>query len=105
AGVSGMLIPVLSRPWMLVVLLTVAGFCFGLTQRRTMSWVSSLADPANPVAVLSIRLAGNQLSQVTNPSDASALSIIAGSGIVFTIAGALLVLAGGVTWRNEHERW
>lgn len=105
AGVSVMLIPVLSQPWMLGVLLTVAGFCFGLTQPLTMSWVSTLADPANRAAVLSIRLAGNRLSQVAIPSAASALTIIAGSGIVFTIAGALLVLAGGVTWRNEHERW
>ncbi len=105
AGASVMLIPVLSQPWMLGVLLTVAGFCFGLTQPLTMSWVSTLADPANRAAVLSIRLAGNRLSQVAIPSAASALTIIAGSGIVFTIAGALLVLAGGVTWRNEHERW
>src|SRR5699024_695411 len=105
AGVSVMLIPVLSQPWTLGVLLTVAGFCFGLTQPLTMSWVSTLADPANRAAVLSIRLAGNRLSQVAIPSAASALTIIAGSGIVFTIAGALLVLAGGVTWRNEHERW
>ena len=105
AGVSVMLIPVLSQPWMLGVLLTVAGFCFGLTQPLTMSWVSTLADPANRAAVLSIRLAGNRLSQVAIPSAASALTIVAGSGIVFTIAGALLVLAGGVTWRNEHERW
>ena len=105
AGVSVVLIPVLSQPWMLGVLLTVAGFCFGLTQPLTMSWVSTLADPANRAAVLSIRLAGNRLSQVAIPSAASALTIIAGSGIVFTIAGALLVLAGGVTWRNEHERW
>ena len=105
AGVSIMLIPVLSQPWTLGVLLTVAGFCFGLTQPLTMSWVSTLADPANRAAVLSIRLAGNRLSQVAIPSAASALTIIAGSGIVFTIAGALLVLAGGVTWRNEHERW
>jgi MFS family permease len=63
-----------SQPWMLGVLLTVAGFCFGLTQPLTMSWVSTLADPANRAAVLSIRLAGNRLSQVAIPSAASALT-------------------------------
>lgn len=105
AGVSVILIPIFSQPWMLGVLLTVAGFCFGLTQPLTMSWVSALADAKNRAAVLSIRLAGNRLSQVAIPSAASALTVLAGSGIVFTMSGALLILAGGVTWRNHHERW
>ena len=105
AGISVILIPIFSQPWMLGVLLTVAGFCFGLTQPLTMSWVSALADAKNRAAVLSIRLAGNRLSQVAIPSAASALTVLAGSGIEFTMSGALLILAGGVTWRNHHERW
>ncbi|WP_166972759.1 MFS transporter [Brevibacterium atlanticum] len=105
AGLCVVLIPVLSQPWTLGLLLTVAGFCFGLTQPLTMTWVSTLSDSANRAAVLSIRLAGNRLSQVAIPSAASALTVLAGSGIVFTISGALLVLAGGVTWRNQHEKW
>lgn len=105
AGLCVALIPVLSQPWTLGVLLTIAGFCFGLTQPLTMTWVSTLADPANRAAVLSIRLAGNRLSQVAIPSGASALTVVAGSGIVFTISGFLLVLAGGITWRSQHERW
>lgn len=105
AGISVVLIPVFSQPWTLGVLLAVAGFCFGLTQPLTMSWVSALADAKNRAAVLSIRLAGNRLSQVAIPSAASALTIVAGSGIVFTMSGALLLIAGAVTWRNHHERW
>ncbi|QQB14046.1 MFS transporter [Brevibacterium casei] len=105
AGVCVILIPVLSQTWTLAILLAVAGFCFGLTQPLTMTWVSTLADPANRAAVLSIRLAGNRLSQVAIPSVASVLTIVAGSGIVFGISGALLVLAGAVTWRNSHEKW
>lgn len=105
AGATVVLIPVLSQAWTLAILMLIAGFSFGLTQPLTMTWVSTLADPANRAAVLSIRLAGNRLSQVAIPSAASVLTVIAGSGIVFTIAGALLVLAGCVTWRNQHERW
>ncbi|MFC9444349.1 MFS transporter, partial [Brevibacterium sp. NPDC056947] len=105
AGICVILIPVLSQTWTLAILLAVAGFCFGLTQPLTMTWVSTLADPANRAAVLSIRLAGNRLSQVAIPSVASVLTIVAGSGIVFGISGALLVLAGAVTWRNSHEKW
>ncbi|MDN6528590.1 MAG: hypothetical protein L0K67_05865 [Brevibacterium sp.] len=70
-----------------------------------MTWVSTLSDPANRAAVLSIRLAGNRLSQVAIPSAASLLTLIAPSGIVFTISGALLLAAGGVTLRNQHEKW
>lgn len=105
AGVCVILIPILSQTWTLAILLAVAGFCFGLTQPLTMTWVSTLSDPANRAAVLSIRLAGNRLSQVAIPSIASVLTIVAGSGIVFTISGALLLLAGAVTWRNSHEKW
>ncbi|EKU46927.1 MULTISPECIES: MFS transporter [Brevibacterium] len=105
AGVCVILIPILTQTWTLAILLAIAGFCFGLTQPLTMTWVSTLSDPANRAAVLSIRLAGNRLSQVAIPSLASVLTIVAGSGIVFTISGALLLLAGGVTWRNSHEKW
>ncbi|RBP67939.1 putative MFS family arabinose efflux permease [Brevibacterium sanguinis] len=105
SGACVILIPVLTAPWALAILLLLAGFCFGLTQPLTMSWVSTLADPANRAAVLSIRLAGNRLSQVAIPSAASLLTVVAGAGIVFTISGALLLLAGGVTWRMRHERW
>ncbi|MCI4010645.1 MFS transporter [Brevibacterium sp. ZH18] len=105
AGTCVLLIPVLTQTWTLAILLLVAGFCFGLTQPLTMTWVSTLADPANRAAVLSIRLAGNRLSQVAIPSGASLLTVFAGSGIVFTISGALLIAAGGVTWRNHHEKW
>ena len=105
AGICVILIPVLTQTWSLAILLAIAGFCFGLTQPLTMTWVSTLSDPANRAAVLSIRLAGNRLSQVAIPSIASVLTIIAGSGVVLTISGALLLLAGGVTWRNSHEKW
>lgn len=105
AGVCIILIPVFTQPWALAILLLISGFCFGLTQPLTMTWVSTLSDPANRAAVLSIRLAGNRLSQVAIPSAASLLTLIAGSGIVFTISGALLLAAGGVTLRNHREKW
>ncbi len=88
AGICVILIPILTQTWTLAILLAIAGFCFGLTQPLTMTWVSTLSDPANRAAVLSIRLAGNRLSQVAIPSLASVLTIVAGSGIVFTISGA-----------------
>ncbi|MDN5910738.1 MAG: MFS transporter, partial [Brevibacterium sp.] len=105
AGACVIGIPIFTQPWMLAALLLLAGFCFGLTQPLTMTWVSTLSDPANRAAVLSIRLAGNRLSQVAIPSAASLLTLIAPSGIVFTISGALLLAAGGVTLRNQHEKW
>lgn len=97
AGVSVILIPVLPSFWFLAVLMVVCGFAFGLTQPLTMTWVSTVADPSNRAAVLSIRLAGNRLSQVAIPSLAAALAVVAPAGSVFVLTGAMLVSAAAST--------
>ncbi|GAA4284909.1 MFS transporter [Brevibacterium daeguense] len=96
-GVALVLIPVLPRFWFLAILMLIAGFAFGLTQPMTMTWVSMLADPANRAAVLSIRLAGNRLSQVVIPALASAVAVVAPAGSVFLMSGALLGMASLTT--------
>lgn len=107
AGVAVLLIPVLSAAagsvWWLAGLMAVSGFAFGLTQPLSMTWVTRLADAANHGAVLSIRLAGNRLSQVVFPLLASGLGALAGVGSIFVMSGGLLVVAAGTTLSNARR--
>ena len=96
-GIALLLIPVQPRFWVLAILMVAAGFAFGLTQPMTMTWVSTLADPANRAAVLSIRLAGNRLSQVVIPAAAAGVAAFGPTGAVFLLSGALLLTAAGST--------
>lgn len=97
AGIALVLIPVYPHFWFLAGLMLVAGFAFGLTQPLTMTWVSALAHPANRAAVLSIRLAGNRLSQVAIPTLAAGLAAAAPTGSVFLMSGAMLATASLTT--------
>lgn len=96
-GIALLLVPVVPGFWGLAVLMACVGFAFGLTQPLTMTWVSTLADPANRAAVLSIRLAGNRLSQVAIPSLAAGVAVLGTTGSVFGLSGAILVTAAAST--------
>ncbi|WP_349827565.1 MFS transporter [Brevibacterium litoralis] len=104
AGLSVLLIPAATAfltevPlfWVLLVLLSLGGIGFGLTQPLTMTWVSTLSDPDNRGAVLSVRLAGNRLSQVALPATASLVAGFAPLGTVFVLIGVMLLSAGAST--------
>lgn len=99
AGITVFAIPLWVRVPFLAVIMVVSGFGFGLTQPLTMTWVSMLATPGNRAAVMSIRLAGNRLSQVVMPIAASGVASVAGVGSIFFLSGGVLMLAAGLTLR------
>ena len=99
AGITVFAIPLWVWVPFLAVIMVVSGFGFGLTQPLTMTWVSMLATPGNRAAVMSIRLAGNRLSQVVMPIAASAVASVAGVGSIFFLSGGVLMLAAGLTLR------
>lgn len=94
------LIAVVSDPVVMGVLLTVAGFFWGVGQPLTMTWVVGIAGRSNQAAALSLRLTANRLGQVVIPAGAGIASGITGIGAVFLVTGILLACAGGVTWRS-----
>lgn len=111
AGASVVLVPVLTLAFSgmplfaaLAVLMAIGGIGFGLTQPLTMTWVSTIAHPDNRGAVLSIRLAGNRLSQVVIPSLASAVAGFTPVGVVFVLTGVMLLIAGGSTELHRRRR-
>ena len=104
AGITVFAIPLWVRVPFLAVIMVVSGFGFGLTQPLTMTWVSMLATPGNRAAVMSIRLAGNRLSQVVMPIAASAVASVAGVGSIFFLSGGVLMLAAGLTLRAPRPK-
>ncbi|PKY70285.1 multidrug RND transporter [Brevibacterium ravenspurgense] len=104
AGVTVFAIPLWVWVPFLAVIMVVSGFGFGLTQPLTMTWVSMLATPGNRAAVMSIRLAGNRLSQVVMPIAASAVASVAGVGSIFFLSGGVLMLAAGLTLRAPRPK-
>lgn len=104
AGITVFAIPLWVWVPFLAVIMVVSGFGFGLTQPLTMTWVSMLATPGNRAAVMSIRLAGNRLSQVVMPIAASTVASVAGVGSIFFLSGGVLMLAAGLTLRAPRPK-
>ncbi|MBY3989545.1 MFS transporter [Rhodococcus fascians] len=94
------LLPLAWHPSVAVLLLSVAGFFWGIAQPLTMTWVTSLAAPASRGAALSLRMTGNRLGQVLIPACAGALTAITGTGAVFVTTSVMLAIAAMSTWKN-----
>lgn len=92
------LVPVLPHPWVVGILVSIAGFFWGLAQPLTMTWVAGLVNPSNRASALSLRLTGNRLGQVVIPLAAGAIAGSAGAGAVFVLTGGLLAGAAVSTW-------
>ncbi|WP_213455073.1 MFS transporter [Rhizomonospora bruguierae] len=97
------LLPWVGYPWMIGILLCIAGFFWGIGQPLTMAWVTSLVDHGNRAVALSVRLSGNRLGQVLVPLAAGAVASVAGVAAVFTSGGFLLAIAAGLTWRTAVD--
>ncbi|TQC46491.1 MFS transporter [Rhodococcus sp. WS4] len=93
------LIPAVPQPIVVAILMSVAGFFWGLAQPLTMTWVAGLVPPPNRASALSLRLTGNRLGQVFIPLTAGAIAGSAGADAVFVLTGGLLAGAAISTWR------
>lgn len=93
------LIPAVPQPIVVAILMSVAGFFWGLAQPLTMTWVAGLVPPSNRASALSLRLTGNRLGQVFIPLTAGAIAGSAGADAVFVLTGGLLAGAAISTWR------
>lgn len=86
----------------LVVAAGLFGFCIGLCQPLTMSWLTELSPPGQRGMTLSLRLAGNRIGQSAIPSGVGALAAATGPAGVLVISGVALIGAGwaGLAIRN-----
>jgi MFS family permease len=97
------LIPMVPNPLAVGLMMTIAGFFWGIGQPLTMTWVANLVAPSSRATALSLRLTGNRLGQVLVPLAAAALSGVSGTAAVFVLTGGLLAGAGVSTLRTLYR--
>lgn len=97
------LIPVVPNPLTVGLMMTIAGFFWGIGQPLTMTWLANLVAPSSRASALSLRLTGNRLGQVLVPLAAGALSGVSGTAAVFVLTGGLLAGAGVSTLRTLYR--
>ncbi|MFC5337384.1 MFS transporter [Leucobacter denitrificans] len=110
-GAIGMgVLPFLGLPPTYLVM-AVFGFCLGLVQPLTMTWVVSAVSAVDRGAALGLRMLVNRLMQVTLPILVSAVSIPLGTlGSAATrsllMSGSLLLVSGLVSikssWKTQN---
>lgn len=84
-------------PWLMGMLLVIAGITLGIGQPLSMS-VITLASPPGTVATwLALRLSGNRFGQSAVPAALSLLALGAGSGGVFLATGIMLAATAAVS--------
>jgi MFS family permease len=103
SGVPMVLVPLTADVVLLTLMMLVVGFFWGLGQPLTMSWVTTVADPHNRAAALSVRLAGNRIGQVVVPLAAGGLAGLTGVGAVFHAGGLLLLSSALCTLVTTRE--
>lgn len=83
-------LPLTTDPWVLIVLLTVAGFGLGLGQPLSLAWISDQVGPEVRGTALGVRITGNRLAQLLVPMGAGLIAGAAGLGAIFVVTGALI---------------
>lgn len=96
-SVAVALIAIPMDPWLLGVLLVVAGFSLGLGQPLSMAVISVAAPPGTLATWLAVRLSANRFGQSGIPALLSLFALGAGTGPVFLATGVMLLLTAGVT--------
>jgi MFS family permease len=94
AGLSIALVAAPVNPVLLGVVLFVAGFALGVGQPVSMSIVAVAAPPGTTSTWLALRLSANRLGQSVNPVGLSALTGSIGTGGIFVVTAAGLLLTG-----------
>lgn len=79
------------NPWVLAVIIVIAGFSLGVGQPLTMSLVSQATQPEERALAVSTRLMGNRFGQFILPAGAGLLAAGAGTGGVFFALSILLL--------------
>jgi len=97
------IVTIFSRtPFVLGIVILVAGFSLGVGQPMTMAWVSRISRDDERSFAISIRLAGNRLGQFMLPALAGVISGVFGVGAVF-IALALLMSSSTPSMMRESK--
>lgn len=90
-------------PWLMGVLLVIAGVTLGIGQPLSMSVITLAAPPGTVATWLALRLSGNRLGQSVIPAALSILALGMGSAGVFLVTGIMLAATAGVAGVTLRE--
>lgn len=102
ATAAGLSVAMLTIPlpfWCYLAAVSVSGFSMGICLPVLMGWMSDITPAGAHGKVVSLRLGGNRLGQSIVPVLVGGVAMAAGTGAVFAIVGAMLVLAARLSWR------
>jgi MFS family permease len=95
-GIPGSPVP------LLLVAAAVFGFTVGVTQPLTMSWLAESTPRGRRGTAMSLRLAGNRLSQSAIPTGLGLLASATGpAGVLLASAGGLALATGMAVSSNK----
>lgn len=101
ACVSIALVPLDLPVWALVVLMALAGIGLGYAHPLTLAWVANAAAPQVRSTAIGVRMLGNRIGQTVLPAAAGALTVSAGTVVIFWAIAASL---GAVTLLSVGAR-
>ena len=103
AGIALALVPLTGTPWILVVLMVLAGLGLGFGQPMTIAWVASRAPRPLRATALGVRLTGNRIGQLTVPAGVGLAAGILGVSAVFWSMAAVLLASAFVVRRTSFD--
>lgn len=95
AATAALAVP--SPPWLLAVVVLLAGLGLGVGQPLTLSWVAQAAPVHIRGTALALRISGNRLGQTVVPGGLGLVASAAGVGGVFVAIGVVLAVAAAVS--------
>lgn len=103
AGVSMAVLPTMTVPVVLAVLMLVLGFGLGVGQPMTIAWVANRVPREERGTAIGVRLTGQRLGQLMLPSILGAIAGAAGLSAMFLILAASLMAGAVMVWRTEFD--
>jgi MFS family permease len=103
AGLALAVVPFTAAPWLLVLLMGLAGIGLGFGQPMTIAWVAARAPRALRATALGVRLTGNRIGQLAIPAGVGLLAGALGVAMVFWSMALVLLGSAVVVVRVRFE--
>lgn len=103
AGIALALLPILTAPVLLAVLMAAAGLGLGLGQPMTIAWVANRSPRQERGLALGVRLTGNRVALLVVPTLMGAIAGVAGLATIWIVLAVALLSGSVVALRTPFD--